>query len=152
VTRCIVRRTSASVDLFSTNIEIICKNCIDFNHLINREEKHARAINDGIIFVISIASQKSRRSGLSRRDSERGQITLLTRLYDLATMSNHGYNICDISGRIFFVSRLQSAQSDPAISCFFRFKLPAARFVTSKPRRFCLYEFEGKRRRRYRRT
>jgi len=47
-------------------------------------------------------------------------------------MSNHGYNICDISGRIFFVSRLRSAQSDPAISCFFLFKLPAVHLLASR--------------------
>lgn len=57
-------------------------------------------------------------AGMSRR--ERGRITLLTRLYDLATMSNHGYNICDKRTNLRLPISKRSRR-DPAISWFFPF-------------------------------
>jgi len=67
-------------------------------------------------------------AGMSRRDSERGRITLLTRLYDLATMSNHGYNICDQRTNLRLPISKRSRR-DPVISCFFRFFVLAVSFA-----------------------
>lgn len=92
---------------------------------------------------LSQSRLKGRRSGLSRRDSERGRITLLMRLYDLATMSNHGYNIYVISGRIF-VFRSRSTRG--AIPCFFSPSgCPFARFEIRKERSLSSSSFAPRR-------
>ncbi|KAL0102184.1 hypothetical protein PUN28_018608 [Cardiocondyla obscurior] len=64
-------------------------------------------------------------------------ITLLTRLYDLATMSNHGYNICDKRTNLHLPISKHSRRDPPAVSCVvpFSFGCSVARSETCKERR-----------------
>lgn len=94
---------------------------------------------------LSQSRLKGRRSGLSRRDSERGRITLLTRLYDLATMSNHGYNICDKRTNLRLPISKHSRR-DPAVPCSFSLSgCPFARFEIRKERSLSSSSFAPRR-------